>query len=47
MKKVFVNYGGILIFYLTIILCVVLINARFGYLNQNNNSNSTIYAFND
>ena len=40
MKKLMMNYGGILFFYLAIIACILLINMRFNYLSNNN-------AFND
>lgn len=45
MRKVIVNYGGIILFYLTIVLCIFLINARFNYLN--NCLENTTYVYNN
>lgn len=45
MKKLLINYGGAIIFYLAIIFTIVIVNARFDYLN-NNNSEIT-YAYSD
>lgn len=45
MRKVLVNYGGIILFYLTIVLCIFLINTRFNYLN--NTMSQVIYNYNN
>ncbi len=34
MQNVVRKYGGLVLFYLFIILCVVIVNARFEYLNS-------------
>ncbi len=34
MKKLLVNYGGIILFYSVLIFGVLLLNARFAYLNN-------------
>lgn len=46
MKKIIVNYGGIILFYLFLILCIVLLNARFSYLNSNVSKNYS-YSYNN
>ena len=46
MRKVIVNYGGAIIFYLAIFFTIVIVNARFDYLNNNNNLEIT-YAYSD
>lgn len=45
MRKVLENYGGIILFYLTIVLCIFLVNTRFNYLN--NTMNQVIYNYNN
>lgn len=34
MKKRFLNYGGLILFYSVIIIGVLLLNLRFSYLNE-------------
>ena len=46
MKKVLANYGGAILFYFVIIAMVLIVNARFNYLNTLENNTQT-YAYND
>ncbi len=46
MKKYLVNYGGIMLFYLSIILCIIIINTRFN-LVSNYNMSSGSYSYKD
>ena len=39
MKKNFLNYGGLILFYSVIIMGVLLLNMRFSYLNENTTVN--------
>ncbi len=45
MKKMLEKYTGILFFYLVIIGMIFIINARFNYLNKQNNN--VTYALNN
>ena len=47
MKKVLINYGGLLLFYGVIVLGIILINIRFNYLNDKQESSEVVYAFNN
>lgn len=47
MKKIFMNVGGLIIFYSIIVGGVLLLNQRFSYLNNINNQNSTYIAMNN
>ena len=44
MKKSLISYGGILLFYLSLVICIWVVNARFNYLNQPEIKN--LYAYN-
>lgn len=46
MKKMFLNFGGLILFYSVIILGVLLLNLRFSYLNSVE-GNSTYMAVNN
>lgn len=35
MKKRIINYGGLVLFYVVIIMGILLLNMRFSYLNEN------------
>ena len=39
MKKIMINYGGLIMFYLVIVVGVLLLNLRFSYLNENTTVN--------
>ncbi len=39
LKRLFKNYGVILLFYLFLVLCVFLLNARYSILNSRNIQN--------
>ncbi|MEG1506311.1 MAG: hypothetical protein RR478_02310 [Bacilli bacterium] len=45
MKNLVMKYGGAIIFYTCIVLMIVLVNARFTYLNEINSH--VTYAYND
>ena len=42
MKKTLMNIGGIILLYLLIVVGVLLLNARFAYLNTINSNNNYI-----
>lgn len=41
MKKIIKKYRGVIAFYLLIVAAVMMLNARFEYLNNANDSNFT------
>ncbi len=48
MKKFLEKNGGLILFYLFIILCVVMVNFRFEYLNNSNEVvQKNVYALNN
>ncbi len=46
MKNYLMSYGGVILFYLAIILCIFIINGRFAYLTNHNMSSSS-YSYNN
>lgn len=42
MKKILINYSGAILLYSTIIFGVIILNARFKYLNQLENNNERV-----
>ena len=41
LKKLFKDYGLILLFYLFLVLCILILNARYSYLNVKIENNYT------
>ncbi len=41
------NYGGIILFYIFIIICVIIVNARFEQLNEVSTIQNNILAVNE
>ncbi len=45
MEKLVKEYGGIVLFYLFIIICVIVVNARFNYLNDSLDIETSTIAY--
>ena len=44
MKKIMENYGGVIFFFFFFILCLLMISARFNYLNTQKDINYMVYT---
>lgn len=45
MEKLWQKYGGVILFYGIILICIVLINGRFQYLNEQNKVQDNVIAY--
>ncbi len=47
MEKMIKEYTGVILFYIFILICVLLVNARFEDLNSVKNMDTDLYAYNN